>query len=66
MVEKENAPIVVRPVTVSDMVERLALAACGAKLWPTPYAADYHKAAVRRVIEALTDRDLRIIKAMKS
>jgi hypothetical protein len=66
MTTKTSAPLVVRTVTVAEMVERLAFAACGAKLWPSPYAADYHRAAVRRMIDALTDADLRLIKAMKS
>lgn len=65
MEKKTNAPMVVRPAAVDQMVERLAFAGCGAKDWPTPYAADYHRAVVRRVLDAITLRDLRLIEAMK-
>lgn len=67
MVEKINAPVVARPtvVAIDEMVERLAFAGCGAKTWPTPYAADYHRAVVRRILNTITLKDLRLIEAMK-
>lgn len=65
MPQKTNAPMVARPVAVADLIERLAFAACGAKLWPSPYAADYHRGAVRRMLDALTEKDVRLIEAMK-
>lgn len=56
-----NASIVTRSNSFAEMVDRLALAACGRALWPNPYAADYHRAAVRRMIEAMTGADMQTI-----
>jgi hypothetical protein len=56
-----NASHVTRSNSFADTVERLALAACGRALWPNPYAADYHRAAVRRMIETMTGADMQAI-----
>lgn len=56
--ERPNAPFAVQTVSHADMVERLAFAACGASRWPNPYAVEYYKAVVRRIIGAMTLRDL--------
>lgn len=50
-----------RTAAVAEMVDRLALAACGAKLWPNPFARKYHIAAARRMLDAMTATDLELI-----
>jgi len=49
-------------VAFAEMVERLALAACGAKLWPNHHAREYHRAAVRRMLHQITPADLKLIR----
>lgn len=62
---RDNASKVTRSTTLADMVERLALAGCGSSLWPNPYAREYHRAVVRRVIGAMTPGDIELIKGTK-
>jgi hypothetical protein len=58
---KHNAPFVVQTPALADMVDRLAFAACGSSQWPNPFAVEYHRAIVRRVIGAMSLRDLDLI-----
>lgn len=62
---RDNASIGTRSTALADMVERLALAGCGSTLWPNPYARDYHRAVVRRMLAAMTQSDIALIKGMK-
>lgn len=66
MTEQLDAPIVARSSPLDLLIDRLAFAACGANVWPSPYAADYHRAAVRRMLAVMTVKDLRLIEATKS
>lgn len=62
---KNTALIGTRSTALAEMIERLALAACGSALWPNPYARDYHRAAARRMLAAIRDSDIVLIKGMK-
>ncbi len=59
---KDTTTAAGRAAAFAEMVDRLALAACGAKLWPNPYAREYHRAVVRRTIAAMTAGDLELIR----
>lgn len=58
MTTQPNAPLEPRSL------ERLALAACGVVLWPNPYAREYHRAAVLRMLRAMTAKDLTTLRRM--
>jgi hypothetical protein len=60
-----NSKIAEQSVVIADMIDRLALAACGSVLWPNPYARDYHRAAVRRMLAAMTNTDIDAIKRLR-
>jgi hypothetical protein len=62
---KTNVPLVAQPPTFADLVDRLAFIACGSTTWPNPYAREYHRAIVRRIIGAMTLRDLDTVADMK-
>lgn len=50
-----------RAAVIAEMVERLAFAACGARLWPNEYARIYHRSAAQRMIDVMTLQDLTLI-----
>jgi hypothetical protein len=59
--QKINVPFVAQTPALADLVDRLALAACGSPDWPNPYAREYHRVIVRRILGAMSLRDLEII-----